>query len=131
MNENIIVESNVLDWLECGELCLDTRFCVGYNFKKSSTDGQVNCQLTDTGDHIFERISTEDNDWTFYRTEGKQIVSVFSNLEQNYTASPRPGYMQIYVAIIFNNCFSLNAKKRMNVKHILENFVKNVSNSVL
>ena len=84
LNENIIVESNVLDWLECGELCLDTRFCVGYNFKKSSTDGQVNCELTHTGDHIFERISTEDNDWTFYRTEGKQIVSVFSNLIKGY-----------------------------------------------
>ena len=84
LNQNIIVKSNVLDWLECGELCLDTRFCVGYNFKKSSTDGQVNCELTDTGNHIFERIRTEDSDWTFYRTEGKQIVSVFSNLIKRY-----------------------------------------------
>ena len=37
-----------------------------------------------SGDRIFERISTEDNDWTFYRTEGKQIVSVFSNLIKGY-----------------------------------------------
>ena len=72
LEENIIFESNVLGWLECGALCLDTPFCVGYNFKKKSTHGQINCQLTNTGDQTFKRISTEDNDWTFYKTKGKK-----------------------------------------------------------
>ena len=72
-------ESNVLDWLDCGTLCLDTRFCVGYNFNKKSKDGQINCQLTHTGDHTFERISTEDNDWTFYESERQEIVRVLCN----------------------------------------------------
>ena len=72
-------ESNVLDWLDCGTLCLDTRFCVGYNFSKKSKDGQINCQLTHTGDHTFERISTEDNDWTFYESERQEIVRVLCN----------------------------------------------------
>ena len=52
-------------------------FCVGYNFKKNSTDGQINCQLTHTGDQIFKRVSTEDNDWTFYKRAGKIMVRVF------------------------------------------------------
>ena len=69
-------ESNVLDWFECGASCLDTRFCVGYNFKRSSTNGQINCQLTHIGDQTFGRISAEDNDWTFYKTEGKRMVRI-------------------------------------------------------
>ena len=77
LKENIIFESNVLEWFECGISCLETRFCVGYNFKKSSTDGQINCQLTHTGDQVFERISSEDNDWTFYNSEGEKIVRLF------------------------------------------------------
>ena len=76
LKENIIFESSVLDWFECGALCLNTRFCVGYNFKKISTDDQINCQLTHTGDQTFERISYEDNGWTFYETAGKKIVGV-------------------------------------------------------
>ena len=72
-------ESNVLDWLDCGTLCLDTRFCVGYNFKKNSIDGHINCQLTHTDDHTFERISSEDNEWTFYKSEGQEIVRVLRN----------------------------------------------------
>ena len=70
-------ESNVSNWLECGSSCVDTRFCVGYNFKKNSTDGQINCQLTHTGDQTFKRTSTEDNDWTFYKRAGKRMVRVF------------------------------------------------------
>ena len=70
-------ESNVLDWIECGTSCLDTRFCVGYNFKQSSTNGQINCQLTHTTDQTFGRISTEDNDWIFYKTTGEKIVRLF------------------------------------------------------
>ena len=78
LKENIIFESNVLDWLECGASCLDTRFCLGYNFKKNSSDGKINCQLTHADDQTFERISTvKDNDWTFYKTEGEKIVRVF------------------------------------------------------
>ena len=77
LKENIIFESNVLDWLECGSSCFDTRFCVGYNFEKISTDGQINCQLTHTNDQTFKRISTEDNDWTFYKTAGKKSVRIF------------------------------------------------------
>ena len=77
LKEYIIFESSVLNMLECGSNCLDTRFCVGYNFKKTSTEGQINCQLTHTDDQTFERISTEDNDWTFYETAGEKIVRVF------------------------------------------------------
>ena len=50
------------------------RLCAGYNFKKNSTDDQVNCQLTDTGKQTFERKSDEDNNWTFYKIAGKRIV---------------------------------------------------------
>ena len=73
---NIIFESNVLDLFECGTSCLDTRFCVGYNFKQSATNGQINCQLTNTRDLTFDLISTEDNDWTFFKTEEKRLVSI-------------------------------------------------------
>ena len=77
LKENVIFESNVLDWLECGTSCFETRFCVGYNFKENSTAGQINCQLTYTGDQTFERINTEDNDWMFYKREGENIVRLF------------------------------------------------------
>ena len=77
LKENIIFESNVLEWFQCGTSWLESRFCVGYNFKKSSTDGQINCQLTHSGDQVFERINIEDNDWTFYKSEGEKIVRLF------------------------------------------------------
>ena len=72
-------ESNILNWFECGALCMNTRFCVGFNFKKKTTDGQINCQLTHSGNQTFERISTENNDWTFYKTEGEELVRVLCN----------------------------------------------------
>ena len=53
-----------------------TGFYVGYNLKQSSKNGQINCQLTHTGDQTFERISTEDNDWMFYKTKGEKMVSI-------------------------------------------------------
>ena len=70
-------ESIVLDWLECGASCLDTRFCDAYNFKKNSTAGQINCQLTHTSDHTLKRISTEENDWMFYKARGCKKVRAF------------------------------------------------------
>ena len=73
LKENIIFELNVLDWFECGFTCVKTRFCVGYNFKKSSTDGQINCQLTHADDQTFEKMSSEDKDWTFYKTRKKNV----------------------------------------------------------
>ena len=77
-------ESKVFNWLECGASCLDTRFCLGYNFKEGSSDGQIMCQLTHTGDQTFERISTEDNCWTFYKTARKRMVRVLSQFDLFY-----------------------------------------------
>ena len=76
LEEDIIFESNVFDWLECGISCLETRSCAGYNFKESSADGQINCQLTDNADQTFGGVSTEDNDWTFYKRKGEETVHV-------------------------------------------------------
>ena len=77
LKQNIIFESNVLDWLQCSATCVHTRFCVGYNVKNSSTDGQIKCQLTHTANQTFRRISTEDNDWTFYKIAGKKMVRLY------------------------------------------------------
>jgi hypothetical protein len=55
---------------------LETRFCVGYNYKKKSKEEESNCQLSHSSvNHRFEKVNNEDNDWTFYEAAGKRIVS--------------------------------------------------------
>ena len=77
LKKDIIFESNVLGWLDCGTSCLEKRACVAFNFKEESKENEINCQLTQTADHNFERGSTNDNGWTFYETVGERMVRIF------------------------------------------------------
>ncbi|CAB4036169.1 Hypothetical predicted protein, partial [Paramuricea clavata] len=72
LKKDIIFESNVLGWLDCGTSCLEKRTCVAFNFKEGSKENEINCQLTETADHYFEKGSTDDNGWTFYEAVGER-----------------------------------------------------------
>ena len=76
----IISESSVYSWVDCGTSCLQTRFCVAYNYKETdSKENEVNCQLTATTDHQFEKGRKGDNGWSFYKGDGKRKV-ILNNL---------------------------------------------------
>jgi hypothetical protein len=77
LKKDIIFESNVLGWLDCGTSCLEKRACVAFNFKEKSKENEINCQLTQTADHNFETVNTHDNGWTFYETVGERMVRIF------------------------------------------------------
>ena len=77
LRTDIIFESNVLGWLDCGTSCLEKRTCVAFNFKEESKENEINCQLTQTADHNFERGSTNDNGWSFYEAVGDRMVRIF------------------------------------------------------
>ena len=77
LKKDIIFESNVLGWLDCGTSCLEKRACVAFNFKEESKENELNCQLTQTGDHNFEKGSTYGNGWTFYKAVGERMVRIF------------------------------------------------------
>ena len=72
---NIISESSVYSWLECGTSCLENRFCVGYNYKKNSKGNEMNCQLSATTDHHFKKGRKGDNGWSFYEGFGEKKVA--------------------------------------------------------
>ena len=78
LKRDIIFESNVQSWLDCGTICLDKSVCVAFNIKEDSKENEINCQLTETTDHKFERGSTDDNGWTFYEGVGQRMVRIFS-----------------------------------------------------
>jgi hypothetical protein len=77
LRKDVIFESNVLGWLDCGTSCLEKRACVAFNFKEESKENEINCQLTQTADQIFERGSANDNGWTFYEAVGDRMVRMF------------------------------------------------------
>ena len=56
---------------------METRFCVAYNYKEKSKENEINCQLTHSVDHKFERGSSEDSCWMFYETAGERMVSQY------------------------------------------------------
>ena len=78
LNKGIISESNVLGWLDCGLSCLEKNICVALNFKEELKENEINCQLTNTTDHKFERESADDNGWTFYEAVGERMVRIFN-----------------------------------------------------
>jgi hypothetical protein len=78
LKREIISESNVLGWLDCGTSCLEKSVRVAFNFKEESKENEINCQLTETTDHKFERGSADDNGWTFYEAVGERMVRIFN-----------------------------------------------------
>jgi hypothetical protein len=80
LKKDIIFESNVLGWLVCGTSCLEKRACVAFNFKEESKENEINCQLTQTADHNFERGRTDDNGWTFYEAVGERMVRIIVHI---------------------------------------------------
>ncbi len=74
LKNDVISESSVLSWLDCGVSCLEKHFCAAYNFKEKSNKNEINCQLTHNADHKFKRRIVEDNDWTLYEVYGERIV---------------------------------------------------------
>ena len=76
LKKDIISESTVLGWLDCGTSCLEKRACVAFNFKEKTKENEINCQLTHTADLKFEKASGEDNGWTFYETAGERMVRI-------------------------------------------------------
>jgi hypothetical protein len=78
LKRDIISESNVLGWLDCGTSCLDKSVCVAFNFKEESKENEINCQLTQTTDHKFERGSADDKGWTFYEAVEERMVRILN-----------------------------------------------------
>lgn len=81
LTKNIVSESREHTWLHCGTSCVATRFCVAYNYKETSEENEINCQLSYSVGHIFEKINTEKDGWTFYVVSGEKIVRIIT---QNY-----------------------------------------------
>ena len=75
LREDVFNETHAPSWLDCGTSCLQTSVCLGYNYKENSKDGDINCQLTHKMKHLFEKVSTEVNDWTFYEVAEERNVS--------------------------------------------------------
>ena len=76
LKEDVFFETHSPSWLDCGTTCLQTSVCHAYNYKENFKDGEINCQLTHKVSHsVFEKVSTEDNDWTFYEVAEERMVS--------------------------------------------------------
>ena len=79
LKEDVFFETNSPSWLDCGTTCLQTSVCQAYNYKEIFKDGEINCQLTHKINHsVFEKVSTEDNDWTFYEVTEERMVSLLN-----------------------------------------------------
>ena len=77
----IISESSVYSWVDCGTSCLQTRFCVAYNYKENSKGNEVNCQLTAATDHQFEKGRKGDNGWSFYEgVDERKVILIMLSL---------------------------------------------------
>ncbi|CAB4029053.1 receptor-type tyrosine- phosphatase mu-like, partial [Paramuricea clavata] len=68
--ENILSEHKVISWLFCALHChgYAGQFCAGFNYKSSTIDNEVNCQLTvaqQQRDGVIEAKAK--NDWVFYQ----------------------------------------------------------------
>ena len=77
--ENILSEHKVISWLVCALHCQRyvNEFCVGFNYKSSMNDNEVNCQLTvaqQQRDGVIEAKTK--NDWEFYQ---RQYIKVKCN----------------------------------------------------
>ncbi|XP_028411604.1 EGF-like repeat and discoidin I-like domain-containing protein 3 [Dendronephthya gigantea] len=53
----------------CELQCAVNRFCVAYNYKKKVDGKGLNCQLTNTTEHKFDKqeVTKEEQVWTFYK----------------------------------------------------------------
>ena len=84
LKNGIISEIAVYSMVECGLHCFSKKFCAGHNFKRNARSNKINCQLTISNDHIFEKSNNaEESDWDFYEAVGKRKViflQVFKNI---------------------------------------------------
>ena len=77
LKNGIILELPVHGTTECGQHCLRKIFCAGFNLKKNAKRNKINCQLTISKDHKFEKNSSaEESDWNFYALVGERQVSL-------------------------------------------------------
>ena len=68
LKTNIMVEYRTNIYTICGLRCAETRFCVAINFKEKAEDNEMNCQLTNTTEHKFDKNAPdEEKVWTFRR----------------------------------------------------------------
>jgi hypothetical protein len=100
LEKNIIFESKVPSWLDCGMSCLDTQFCTGFNYNKNSKKNDINCQISHDSNHEFLKVSGEDNDWSFYQGNGDRMVRIIGKYSidfRNYNSTPFEDF-RYYVA---------------------------------
>ena len=76
----IISETNVYSWTHCGTSCLRKRFCVAYNYKENAKGNEMNCQLTATTRHHFEKGREGDDGWSFYVGFGEKKVRILTTI---------------------------------------------------
>jgi hypothetical protein len=77
--ENILSEHKAISWLVCALHCQRyvNDFCVGFNYKSSIIDNEVNCQLTvaqQQRDGVIEAKAKKD--WVLYQ---RQYIKVKCN----------------------------------------------------
>ena len=76
--ENILSEHKAISWLVCALHCQRyvNDFCVGFNYKSSIIDNEVNCQLTVVQQQRDGVIEGKANDWVLYQ---RQYIKVKFN----------------------------------------------------
>ena len=104
-----MLESKVSSWLDCGMSCLDTQFCTGFNYNKNSKKNDINCQISHDSNHEFLKVSSEDNDWSFYQGNGDRMVRIigkYSRLPETVQGGDDCGavYITFIVAIVTRFC---------------------------
>ncbi len=68
LKTNIMHEYTERDYTLCGLRCAETRFCAAINYKDKVERNEINCQLTNTTEHIFDGNNGEkEKVWTFRR----------------------------------------------------------------
>ena len=66
LKTNVITESAERVYTICAASCVMHRFCTAINYKENAKDNEINCQLTNTTEHKFDKnTSKQDRVWTF------------------------------------------------------------------
>ena len=85
---------SVYSQVDCSLKCLEEQFCVGYNYRLKSRDGEINCQ---TGHNTTLKRDTEsvvNGEWIFYQNLDYLPVShQLLDTSANYMSNSLP-YLQ-------------------------------------
>ena len=96
--ENILSEHIAISWLVCALHCQRyvNEFCVGFNYKPTMNDNEVNCQLTvaqQQRDGVIEAKTK--NDWVFYQRQYIKVKFNSSFRQDEVISSSKTGWSLI------------------------------------